>query len=76
MTVREIRTRERCAVQIFKHILKVNERRFENMDITTAVDYIILTCGFITYGEMSRQRIVQQCIEIIEINGFNTGIFY
>jgi hypothetical protein len=79
MRAAEIIDRTNSLYSIFKHTIRLNERRFEDMDIDTVADILITTAG-VDHSTIARPQLIEHirlyCDWIKENNGIDTGIYY
>lgn len=78
MRTAEIIDRTNSVYNIFKHTVRLNQRRFADMDIQTVADFLVTTAG-VNYDTISREQLVNRirnyCIDA-EVNEYDTGIYY
>lgn len=78
MRAAEIIDRTNSVYNIFKHTVRLNQRRFADMDIQTVADYLVHAAG-INYDTISRQQLIglirNNCI-YGEANDYDLGIIY
>ena len=78
MRAAEIIDRTNSLYNIFKHTIRLNEHRFEDMDIDTVADILITAAG-INHSTISRPQLIKHIrlyCEWAKENNIDTGIYY